>query len=99
MIHSMSLTMYVETGILNFFGSKNDVDVANRVLIDENENLKITQNLSIKAYMMSIRIKTIKFDVTEYLTLSELLQKQVFKEENGEYYTDIRRATRRNSQL
>src|SRR5690625_2723064 len=87
MIHSMSLTMYVETGILNFLGSKNNVDVANRVLIDENDNLKITQNLSIKAYLMGIRIKTIKFDVTEYLTLSGLLQKQVFKEETGEYFT------------
>ena len=79
--------MYVETGILNFLGSKNNVDVANRVLIDENDNLKITQNLSIKAYLMGIRIKTIKFDVTEYLTLSGLLQKQVFKEETGEYFT------------
>src|SRR5690625_4959594 len=87
MIHSMSLTMYVETGILNFLASKNNVDVANRVLIDENDNLKNTQKLNIKAYMIGIRIKTIKIDVTEYLTLSGLLQKQVFKEETGEYFT------------
>src|SRR5690554_867467 len=87
MIRSMSLTMYVETGILNFLGSKNNVDVTNRVLIKENNNLKITEKISIKAYLMGIRVRTINYDVTEYLTLSGLLQKQVFKQANGGYFT------------
>src|SRR3546814_9960418 len=87
MIRSMSLTMYVETGILNFLGSKNNVDVTNRVLIKENNNLKITEKISIKAYLMGIRVRTINYDVTEYLTLSGLLQKQEFKQANGGYFT------------
>ncbi|OPC60620.1 hypothetical protein BAY13_09615 [Elizabethkingia bruuniana] len=87
MIRSMSLTMYVETGILNFLGSKNNVDVTNRVLIKENNNLKITEKISIKAYLMGIQVRTINYDVTEYLTLSGLLQKQVFKQANGGYFT------------
>ncbi len=87
MIRSMSLTMYVETGILNFLGSKNNVDVTNRVLIKENNNLKITEKISIKAYLMGIQVRTINYDVTEYLTLSGLLQKQEFKQANGGYFT------------
>ena len=87
MIRIMSLPMYVETGILNFLGSKNNVDVTNRVLIKENNNLKITEKISIKAYLMGIRVRTINYDVTEYLTLSGLLQKQVFKQANGGYFT------------
>ncbi len=87
MVRKMSLTMYVETGILNFLGSKNNVDVTNRVLIKENNNLKITEKISIKAYLMGIQVRTINYDVTEYLTLSGLLQKQVFKQANGGYFT------------
>jgi hypothetical protein len=87
MVRSMSLTMYVETGILNFLGSKNNVDVTNRVLIKENNNLKITEKISIKAYLMGIRVRTINYNVTEYLTLSGSLQKQVFRQTNGDYFT------------
>lgn len=87
MVRSMRLTMYVETGILNFLGSKNNVDVTNRVLIKENNNLKITEKISIKAYLMGIRVRTINYNVTEYLTLSGSLQKQVFRQTNGDYFT------------
>lgn len=87
MVRNMSLTMYVESGILNFLGSKNNVDITNRSLTKENNSLKITEKISIKAYLMSIRVKTINYDVTEYLTLSGLLQKQVFRQSNGDYFT------------
>lgn len=87
MVRSMSLTMYVETGILNFLGSKNNIELTNRMLTKENNSLKITEKISIKAYLMGIRVKTINYDVTEYLTLSGLLQKQVFRQSNGDYFT------------
>lgn len=87
MIRSMSLTMYVESGILNFLGSKNNVDITNRVLTKENNNLKITEKISIKAYLMGLRVRTINYNVTEYLTLSGSLQKQVFRQTTGDYFT------------
>lgn len=87
MVRNMSLTMYVESGILNFLGSKNNVDITNRVLTRENNKLKIRGEISIKAYLVGIRVRTINYDVTEYLTVSGLLQKQVFKQANGGYFT------------
>lgn len=87
MIRSMSLTMYVETGILNFLGSKNNVDITNRVLTKENKNLKITEKISIKAYLMGLRVRSINYDVTEYLSVTGVLQKQLFKQSNGDYFT------------
>lgn len=87
MVRNISLTMYVETGLLNFLGSKNNIDLTNRVLVKENNNLKITGKISIRAYLMGIRARTINYDVSEYLTLSGQLQKQVFKQSNGDYFT------------
>lgn len=87
MVRNMSLTMYVDTGILNFLGSKNNVEIINRVLVKENNNLKISEKISIKAYLMGVRVRTINYDVTEYLSLSGLLQKQLFKQEGGDYFT------------
>ncbi len=87
MVRNMSLTMYVETGVLNFLGSKNNLEVTNRMLTKENNNLKITEKITIKAYLMGIRVKTINYDVTEHLTASGQLQKQIFSQSDGAYFT------------
>lgn len=87
MQRSLNLTMYVETGILNFLGSKNKVAIDNRVLSKENSYWKITEKIIIKAYLFGIRIKTISYSATEYLTTSGQLQKQIFKENDGSYFT------------
>ena len=87
MLRSLSLTMYVETGILNFLGSKNKVSIINRTLTKENSYWMITEKIIIKAYILGIRIKTITYNVIEYLTTSGLLEKQIFKESNGDYFT------------
>ncbi len=92
MMNSLSLTMYVETGILNFLGSKNKVEITNRQLTKENSYWKITEQINIRAYLLGIRIKTIAFNVTEYLTTSGQLEKQVFKETNGDYFTIMYKA-------
>lgn len=87
MLNSLKLTMYVETGILNFLGSKNKIGILNRKLIKENSYWKITEQIIIKAYLIGIRIKTITYNVTEYLTTYGVLEKQVFKQSNGGYFT------------
>jgi hypothetical protein len=79
--------MYVETGILNFLGSKNKVEIINRKLTKENNYWKVTETINIKAYLMGIRIKTISYYVTEYLTVSGQLEKQIFKGDGGDYFT------------
>ena len=43
--------------------------------------------MTIKAYLLGIRIKKIKYKVTEYLTTQGILQKQIFKENDGSYFT------------
>ena len=89
MQRSLKLTMYVETGILNFLGSKNKIEIDNRLLTKENNYWSITEKIIIKAYLIGIRIKTISYSVTEYLTTTGQLEKQIFKEANGNYFTII----------
>lgn len=87
LLRSLSLTMYIESGILNFLGSKNNIDMTNRSITKGNSGWRITETLTIKAYLLGIRIKTITYNVTEYLTTSGQLEKQIFKETNGDYFT------------
>lgn len=87
LLRSLSLTMYIESGILNFLGSKNNIDMTNRSITKENSGWKITENLTIKAYLLGVRIKTINYNVTEYLSGAGLLEKQIFKQSNGDYFT------------
>lgn len=87
LLRSLSLTMYIESGILNFLGSKNNIDMTNRSITKENSRWKITEKLTIKAYLLGVRIKTINYNVTEYLSGGGLLEKQIFKQSNGDYFT------------
>ncbi|MBS1919237.1 MAG: hypothetical protein JST17_03185 [Bacteroidetes bacterium] len=86
MMSNLSLTMYVETGILNFLGSKNKVEITNRKLTKDNNYWKVSEKINIKAYLLGIRIKTISYYVTEYLSVTGQLEKQIFKEEGGDYF-------------
>lgn len=87
LLRSLSLTMYIESGILNFLGSKNKVEISGRSLAKENSGWKIIEKITIKAYLLGLRIKTIEYNVTEHLTASGQLEKQIFKETNGDYFT------------
>lgn len=84
---ALSFNMYVESGILNFLGSKNVVTIADRSKSETNDQLIVKGSLIIKAYLLGIRIKTIKYSTTEILSRRGFLQKQIFKESDGSYFT------------
>jgi hypothetical protein len=84
---TISLQMNIESGILNFLGSKNSVTIEDRSKSQNNNQIIIKSAMTIKAYLLGIRIKTIKYKVTEYLTTQGILQKQIFKENDGSYFT------------
>lgn len=87
MLRSLDLTLYIETGLLNFLGSKNSININNRSLNKNAQGWIIAENIRIKAYLLGIKIKTIDYKVMEYLTKDGLLRKQVFKQSNGDYFT------------
>ncbi len=84
---TISLKMNIESGILNFLGSKNSVTIDDRSKSQNNNQIIINSAMTIKAYLLGIRIKTIKYKVTEYLTTKGILQRQIFKESDGSYFT------------
>lgn len=84
---AISLRMDIESGILNFLGSKNYVTIDNRSQSQTNNQITINSAVTIKTYLLGIRIRTIKYRVTEYLTTSGLLQRQIFRQNDGSYFT------------
>jgi len=87
MVRSLSLTMYIETGLLNFLGSKNTVNITNRELSRESGGWKISERILIKAYLLGIRIKSLDYAVSEHLSERGLLENQQFTQSNGDYFT------------
>ena len=87
MVRSLSLTMYIETGLLNFLGSKNTVNITNRALSKESGGWKISERILIKAYLLGIRIKSLDYAVSEHLSERGLLENQRFTQSNGDYFT------------
>ncbi|MCJ8164217.1 hypothetical protein MKJ04_05135 [Pontibacter sp. E15-1] len=87
MLRSLSLTLYIETGLLNFLGSKNNVTINNRSLKKNATGWSITESIHIQAYVLGFKIKKIDYEATEYLTKAGLLERQIFKQQNGDYFT------------
>jgi hypothetical protein len=79
--------MSIKSGVLSFFGSKSLITIKNRNEKKENGQINISSNAVVEAYLMGIKIKTINFEIEEYLTEDYGLQQQKFTEDTGAYFT------------
>lgn len=86
-LKDIHLKISVESGVLNFFGSKSIITLKDRKKKLLNTSIEIDSKAVIKAYMMGIRIKTINYTIEEYLTEKFMLQSQKFTETDGSFFT------------
>jgi hypothetical protein len=84
-LEDIELEMTFDSGLLNFFGSKNIIKIYNRTL-EDNEN-NINSKINIKAYAWGIRIKQLNYTVNEKINGKGLLTFQKFTEEDNSYFT------------
>lgn len=87
-LKDIHLKLSVESGVLNFLGSKNLVTIKDRRQERmESGEVRVFSNARIEAYLLGRKIKTIGYSVEEYLTGNSTLKQQIFKEKNGSYFT------------
>lgn len=79
--------MSVESGVLNFFGSKSLVIIKDRKKEMLGTSVSISITAVIEAYMIGIKIKAINYTVEKYLTQDFVLQRQKFKKDDGTYFS------------
>lgn len=84
-LEDIELEMTFNSGLLNFFGSKSTIEIYDRKL-DSNKN-NIKSKINIKAYAWGIRIKQLNYIVNEKLNGKGLLTFQKFTEEDNSYFT------------
>nr|WKN38638.1 hypothetical protein K4G66_07970 [Tunicatimonas sp. TK19036] len=85
-LKDIHLKMSVESGVLSFFGSKSRVTIKNRRKKSVDEQVKISSDAVINAYLMGIKIKTINYSIEEYLTRNFVLQRQKFTEDDASHF-------------
>lgn len=86
-LKDIHLKMSIESGLLNFFGSKSLITIKNRNRKIENGKINISSKAVIEAYMMGIKVKTLNYTIEEYLTEDYVLQRQDFRADDGAYFT------------
>ncbi|HNP94367.1 MAG TPA: hypothetical protein PKJ63_02020 [Cyclobacteriaceae bacterium] len=87
-LKDIHLKLSVESGVLNFLGSKNLVTIRDRQQEKmESGEVRVYSNARIEAYLLGLKIKTISYSVEEYLIGNSTLEQQIFKEKNGSYFT------------
>lgn len=86
-LKDIHLKMNVESGVLNFLGSKSLVTIKDREQEKmENNELRVFSNIRVEAYVLGLKIKTINYSVEEYFAGSTTLKQQIFKEKSGAYF-------------
>lgn len=85
-LSDLSLEMSVKSGLLGFFGSKNRISIKNRSLEMKSGNYILTSDLTLDAFLLGIRVKSIQYHITEKLSAKRWLTEQKFKNEDGSYF-------------
>ena len=85
-LEDLSLEMSIESGLLGFFGSKNIMSITERKLSQNKNGFTLKSNITIKAYLWGMKVKTIRYKVTEKLDPNKQLLNQMFMAEDGSYF-------------
>lgn len=85
-LDDLSLEMSVESGILSFFGSKNLLTLTDRRLRKNENGYTLESQMTIEAYLWGLKVKTLRYRVTEKLDQNRTLLSQMFIDKDGSYF-------------
>lgn len=83
----LNLEMSLESGMLGFFGSKSLFSLTDRSIESEENGYTLKSTLTIEAYLLGLRVKTVRYRVTEKLDTDYRLLNQMFRTGDGPYFT------------
>lgn len=86
-LKDVRLKMQVKSGVLSFFGSKSLVTIKDRVKEIGQDEVTVSGNFNIEAFLLGIRLKSINYSIKEFFTTDLVLKRQEFTEDNGAYFT------------
>jgi len=86
-LKDIHLKLSFDSGILNFFGSKNNIKIFNRKLATGPNTKTLNSQVDIRAYMLGIKVKTISYKVAEIFDENSNLISQEFRANDGSYFT------------
>lgn len=86
-LKDVHLKLSFDSGILNFFGSKNNIKIYNRKLTTGPNTKTLTSQIEIKAYLLGLKMKTINYKVVEIFDENSNLIRQEFRAKDGSYFT------------
>ena len=77
-----------EGGAAGFFGTESSVSFTDRKVSQPKEGVfRISGKMTMKAYVIGIKISTIKYDYSEEFEKEAGIAWQKFTEDNGNYFT------------
>ena len=86
-LKDIHLKLSFDSGILSFFGSKNNIKIYNRQLATGSSTKTLNSQIGIKAYLLGIKVKTISYKLTEIFDENNNLISQEFRAKDGGYFT------------
>lgn len=84
---NIELELNLDSGLLQFFGSKSTIRIFDRKLNRVGDSKRLTSKILIKTYALGIRLKSLQYLAVETLTDKNLLVGQQFTEDDGSYFT------------
>lgn len=86
-LEDLSMEMSIKSGLLGFFGSKNKVTLSKRRVNKTASGFDLQSQLTMEAYLWGIKVKTIRYAITEKLDNNRTLLSQNFTAKDGSSFT------------
>lgn len=82
----LSMEMSIKSGLLGFFGSKNRVNLSKRMVNKTAGGFDLQSQLTVEAYLWGLKVKTIRYILTEKLDNNRTLLSQKFTAKDNSYF-------------
>lgn len=74
-------------GAVGFFGTKSEISITNRKVMPLEKTFGVSGEISIKAFVLGIKVSTIRYDFFEEIDVQRGIVQQKYTEDNGGYFT------------
>jgi len=86
-LKDFKFSMNILGGAAGFFGTRSEVSISNRKVMHLTNSFGVSGQLSMKAYVLGIRVSNIQYDFYEEIDEVEGIVYQKYTDSNGSYFT------------
>ncbi|MCB9326427.1 MAG: hypothetical protein H6571_22000 [Lewinellaceae bacterium] len=86
-LNDFNFSLNFKDGVVGFFGTKSNISITNRKVMPLENSFRVSGEMSIRAYVIGIKVTSIEYKYFEEIDMEKGIIKQKFTDKIGDYFT------------